>query len=328
MKNLMQTSAGILLISGACLVSLPATAQTIEATQTSITSEGTVSEFGPQGISIATEAGRVPVRYISKETTNYVDENGNPVAPGSVLPGGKVTVFYTKVGDTMIASKIMVRGLRASPGAPPAPAPAFAQTVQTTTTATAPAAPVLVETADTVYTGRGTVSDTGADEIIVVNSSSPDPRRYLFSSATVCTDEQGNQMPLSVLKAGLPVTVSYTKIGGVHRATRVVVKMPVPVPPVTRTTVTETVPPVPASNTVVVPAPAPMVKEKVVEVDPPAVRKRVVKEEPPVKRKRVEKDEEPPVKKKRVVKEEEEPVKKPVEVQKKTTTTTTRTVRE
>jgi hypothetical protein len=111
MKKLIQQSIGPILLAGVLLITHPGLAQTerLEATTTTTTSEGTVSEFGPQSLIIKTEAGTTPIRYISNETTHYVDVNGNPVSLATVKSGLPVTVFYTKVGDTLVATKVMVR---------------------------------------------------------------------------------------------------------------------------------------------------------------------------------------------------------------------------
>src|SRR4051812_47372808 len=81
----------------------------IEATSTKVNARGTITEFGPQSITVKTEKGDTPVRYISNDTTNFVDENGDPIPHSTVKSGLPVTVFYTKVGDTLVASRVMVQ---------------------------------------------------------------------------------------------------------------------------------------------------------------------------------------------------------------------------
>ena len=70
---------------------------------------GTISEFSPNSIVIKTETGTVPVSYGYSKTTTYVDESGNPVSMTTIKSGLPVTVYYTKSGDTMTASKVIVR---------------------------------------------------------------------------------------------------------------------------------------------------------------------------------------------------------------------------
>ena len=153
MKNLIHKSIGALLFTATLITASTTLSQSIEATSTTTTSEGTVSEFGTQGIVIKTAVGTQPVRYISNETTNYVDENGNPVAAASVASGLPVTVYYTKVGDTLIASKVMVK------------------------TGVAPATQIL-GTTQTTTMSAGTISEFGPEQITISTASSPDPLRY------------------------------------------------------------------------------------------------------------------------------------------------------
>jgi hypothetical protein len=40
-----------------------------------------------------------------------VDENGNPVSIDTVKSGVPVTIYYDRNGDTMVASRVVVRSL-------------------------------------------------------------------------------------------------------------------------------------------------------------------------------------------------------------------------
>jgi hypothetical protein len=74
-----------------------------------VESAGTITEVSP-GILVIEQPGAsdTPVRYVNNKTTNYVNENGEPVPPESVKAGTPVKIFYTKVGDTLVASKVEV----------------------------------------------------------------------------------------------------------------------------------------------------------------------------------------------------------------------------
>jgi hypothetical protein len=199
MKNNICQSFSSLLFIVTLTTSSVTFSQSIEATATSTTSEGTVSEFGPQGIIIKTAAGTRPVRYISNETTNFVDENGNPIAATLVTSGLPVTVFYTKVGDTLIASKIMVK--------------------------TGAAAPVrTLETTQVVTMSAGTIREFGPEQIILQTESSSTPLPYTYSKTTTYVDESGAPVSIQTVKSGLPVTVYYTKVGNVLVASKVIVR--------------------------------------------------------------------------------------------------------
>jgi hypothetical protein len=81
----------------------------VSQTTTSVTSAGTVSEFGPETIQIRSETSPEPVTYSYSKTTTYVDETGAPVSIQTVKSGLPVTVYYVKDGDRMVASKVIVR---------------------------------------------------------------------------------------------------------------------------------------------------------------------------------------------------------------------------
>jgi hypothetical protein len=84
---------------------------------TTTTTIGTVSEFGPETIIIRSETSPEPIRYGYTKTTTYVDEAGVPVSIETVKSGLPVTVYYTKVGDRMLATKVMVRKVVVKPAA-------------------------------------------------------------------------------------------------------------------------------------------------------------------------------------------------------------------
>ncbi|HBJ87532.1 MAG TPA: hypothetical protein DDZ88_27480 [Verrucomicrobiales bacterium] len=202
-----------ILFTSTLLIASTAPAQRIEATSTVTTSEGTISEFGPQAVVIKTEAGAQPIRYISSETTNYVDENGNPVTIATLKSGLPVTVFYTKVGDTLLATKVMVRT-----GAAPV-------RTATTTQVVIPAA-----TTQVVTPMAGVITEFGPENILIKTESSPNPLRYTYGKTTTYVDENGAPVTVETIKSGLPVTVYYTKVGDTLIANKVVVRRSVAVP--------------------------------------------------------------------------------------------------
>ena len=139
MKTNTRKLIGAVLFGFAVVSADLALAQTVQTTS-STTSVGTVSEFGPQTLVIRSETAPAPIRYTYSKTTTYVDEAGNPVSIETVKSGLPVTVYYSQVGDEMVASKVIVRKtVQAAPvPAPvPAPAPAVVEKKTTTTTTTA-----------------------------------------------------------------------------------------------------------------------------------------------------------------------------------------------
>ena len=89
-----------------------------------------MSSGGPETIIIRTETATEPVRYSYSKTTTYVDEAGAPVSIETVKSGLPVTVYYTKVGDRMVATKVIVRKVVVKP------APPIEEKKTTTTTTT------------------------------------------------------------------------------------------------------------------------------------------------------------------------------------------------
>ena len=73
------------------------------------TSDGTVSEYGPETFAVKSTTSTTPVNYSYSKTTTYVDENGNTVSSELVKSGAPVTVYYTQDGDKMVATKVIVR---------------------------------------------------------------------------------------------------------------------------------------------------------------------------------------------------------------------------
>jgi len=105
-----------------------AQATIVETTTTQ--SAGTITEFSPDTIVIRSETAPAPIRYGYTKTTTYVDENGVPVSIETVKSGLPVTVEYTRVGDRLVARRVIVRR------AVVAPAPGVIEKQTTTTTTT------------------------------------------------------------------------------------------------------------------------------------------------------------------------------------------------
>jgi hypothetical protein len=84
-------------------------------TTTTTTSTGTVSQFGPDTFVVKTTTSSDPVTYSSTKTTTYVDESGKPVAVETVKSGAPVTVYYSKDGDKMVATKVVVMKTTTAP---------------------------------------------------------------------------------------------------------------------------------------------------------------------------------------------------------------------
>ncbi len=76
---------------------------------------GIVSEWGESRFLIKSEGSPDPVSYTYGKTTTYLDEDGKPVDVSVVKTGVPVTVYYTKVGDSMVVSRVVVRKGKLAP---------------------------------------------------------------------------------------------------------------------------------------------------------------------------------------------------------------------
>jgi len=115
----------------ATLFTAGAIAQTTVQTTTATNTAGTITEFSPDTIIVRSESAPQPIRYSYSKTTTYVDETGAPVTLETVKSGLPVTVYYTRVGDQLVANRVVVRK---------------------TTTTTTPAAPAVIEKKTTTTT--------------------------------------------------------------------------------------------------------------------------------------------------------------------------------
>jgi hypothetical protein len=104
-----------------------------------------------------------------------------------------------------------------------AQSPLFGQTTSTTMTTTS----------------SGTVSEWDPDAVALKVDSSPTPVRYSFTKTTTYVDENGNPVSVETIKSGAPVTVYYEKQGDGFIADKVVVNKTV--------TTTDTTEPAPSA---------------------------------------------------------------------------------
>jgi hypothetical protein len=131
--SLLHIAGLALLISGGT-----ASAQSTTTTTTSSTySDGTVSDFTPDAITVRSSSTTTPTSYSYTKTTTYVDENGNPVSVETVRSGAPVTVYYDRDGDNWRATKVVVHHT-VTPGLDTAPGTTTTIIKKTTTTTESP----------------------------------------------------------------------------------------------------------------------------------------------------------------------------------------------
>jgi hypothetical protein len=162
------------------------------ADTTIVTAMGTISEFGPERMIVSTDSSSEPFGYTLTKNTAFVDESGKVVTTTSVKSGIPVTVHYTKSGDKMIASKVIVRK--------------------------------SVPAAAAATMSMGTISEFSPEALVLRTESSKEPLRYKFTKTTTWVDDSGSPVSMELVKSGLPVTVHYTTEGNARVATKVVVR--------------------------------------------------------------------------------------------------------
>jgi uncharacterized protein YbcV (DUF1398 family) len=200
MKKLIRNFSGLAVIGMTVLTANVVSAQTSVQTNTTTTSQGTITEFSPDTIQVRTQSMAGPVSYSYTKTTTYVDENGNPVSIETVRSGLPVTVYYDREGDRMIARKVVVRR---------------AESLDATS-------PIARDT--TVTTTAGTINSFTPDTITVQSDTSSTPITYSSTRTTTYVDENGNPVSVETVRSGLPVTVYYNQEGDRLVASKVVVR--------------------------------------------------------------------------------------------------------
>lgn len=101
MKTLAMLALSVLLF-GSCF------AQNTVTTTTN--ASGTITEFIPgEALVIRSEQDSAPLRYALTKRTIIVDESGAPVDVATIRSGAPVIVTYSREGDRMLVSKVVVR---------------------------------------------------------------------------------------------------------------------------------------------------------------------------------------------------------------------------
>ena len=202
MNNMIRNSIAALLITGTLITASLALAQTVRETQTVTTTEGTVSQLNPESIIIRTSDQTTPINYTSSKTTTYVDENGSAVAVKDVTSGLPVTVYYTKVGDALVASKVMIKGANTSPT-------------------------VVVRSVDAA-TASGIVTELGPNTIIIKSEASATPLLYGYTNETIYVDDTGMPISSKMVRVGAAVTLNFVRSGNTFIATKIVANTAIP----------------------------------------------------------------------------------------------------
>ena len=83
---------------------------TTTTTSATTTSSGTITEFTPASeyITLRTTTEAAPVRYYYTKKTTVLDPEGRVVTWSAVRPDTPATVYYTREGDRMVVTKVML----------------------------------------------------------------------------------------------------------------------------------------------------------------------------------------------------------------------------
>jgi len=107
MKSMIKATATTLIVSAAIAMAQVAGAQEVTQTTTTTQATGDISDFSGDSFVIRSETG--PVTYHYTKRTTVVDENGRPLSISVMKSGLPVTVFYSRDGDNMEVSRVVVK---------------------------------------------------------------------------------------------------------------------------------------------------------------------------------------------------------------------------
>jgi hypothetical protein len=79
------------------------------STQDSTSKHGVVVSLGKNELAMVSDSGSDAVRYSFTETTQYVDDMGDPISIQTVQPGVPVTIHFAQEGEELVARRVIVR---------------------------------------------------------------------------------------------------------------------------------------------------------------------------------------------------------------------------
>jgi len=104
----MKTLANLLILGVAALLPFTADAQTEVAGSKTKMKSGTLVEFSPEKMVVNVNTSSQPLVFAAPQGVTFVDEAGNAVPVEAIKPNLSVTVTYTKDGEKLTASKVVV----------------------------------------------------------------------------------------------------------------------------------------------------------------------------------------------------------------------------
>ncbi|WP_395748926.1 hypothetical protein [Prosthecobacter sp.] len=162
---------------------------------------GNISAMDSGKLTLVNDLGSMTV-YLLNSDTEFTDKTGQTISPTSLTTQTPITVYYTPVGNALLATKVVVSG--------------------------------------TLFSD-GVLTEIGPDALVIQMPGAPAaPVRYIQDAATKVVDPRGKAV--KVLAPGDPVRVFYARAGNAMVATKIEVLGPngsgVPASVKTQTTTT------------------------------------------------------------------------------------------
>lgn len=144
---------------------------------------GSVSSFDANGLTVLTPTTGSMTVYLTNADTMFVDKQDRFVAPDRIIPQTPVTVHYTPVGNSVLATKVVVT---------------------------------------TSLFSSGKLIEAGPGMLVITTNAAPNtPVRYVYNATTRYVDKHGDQVPAQALKPGASVRIFYTQAGDALVASKV-----------------------------------------------------------------------------------------------------------
>lgn len=144
---------------------------------------GFVSSFDSTGLTVLTPTTGSMTVYLTNADTMFVDKKGRFIAPDRIIPQTPVTVHYTPVGNTILATKVVVT---------------------------------------TSLFSAGKLIEAGPGMLVITTNAAPNtPVRYTYNATTRYVDQHGDLVPAQALKPGASIRIFYTQTGDTLLASKV-----------------------------------------------------------------------------------------------------------
>jgi hypothetical protein len=104
-----------------CLAQAATTTETVKTTQSAVATSpdlhatGNISSMDTGGLTLVNDLGSMTV-YQTNSDTEFLNKQSQVISPTSITPQTPITVYYTPVGNTLLATKVVVTGSLFSDG--------------------------------------------------------------------------------------------------------------------------------------------------------------------------------------------------------------------